>query len=189
MTERRRDIGKKRQTPRGEATTSAGGLVKLFYRIGEVANIVGVAPHVLRYWESEFPSVKPNKSNHGQRVYTKRDVHQLLFIKQLLKEQGLTIAGARKQLRGNAFATFVRTPEASGGVGAKAPRSVDALPVEARHTSASADVEADGALPTTHDASSNGGPATQQLGVNSKSLRQALLNVRQELVGWLSDLG
>jgi DNA-binding transcriptional MerR regulator len=73
--------------------------VKLYYRIGEVADIVGVEPHVLRYWESEFRSIRPQKSNKGRRVYTRRDVEKLLDVKELLYNQGFTIAGARKRLR------------------------------------------------------------------------------------------
>ena len=72
---------------------------KLFFKIGEVAKIVGVRPHVLRYWESEFRSIRPQKSNKGRRVYTRRDVEKLLDVKELLYHQGFTIAGARKRLR------------------------------------------------------------------------------------------
>jgi DNA-binding transcriptional MerR regulator len=73
-------------------------LVKLYYRIGEVSEIVGVQPHVLRYWETEFRSIRPQKSSKGQRVYSRRDVEKLLRVKDLLKNQGFTIAGARKRL-------------------------------------------------------------------------------------------
>jgi DNA-binding transcriptional MerR regulator len=73
-------------------------LVKLYYRIGEVSDIVGVQPHVLRYWETEFRSIRPQKSSKGQRVYSRRDVEKLLRVKDLLKNQGFTIAGARKRL-------------------------------------------------------------------------------------------
>src|SRR5262245_36888296 len=73
--------------------------VKLFYRIGEVAEIVGVEPHVLRYWETEFRSIRPQKSRKGQRIYPRRDVDKLLKVKDLLYTHGFTIAGARKRLR------------------------------------------------------------------------------------------
>lgn len=77
-----------------------GGPVKLYYRIGEVADIVGVEPHVLRYWETEFrSSIRPSKSPRGQRIYSRRDVERLLRVKELLYAQGFTIAGARKKLR------------------------------------------------------------------------------------------
>ncbi len=72
---------------------------KLYFRIGEVAGIVGVEPHVLRYWEREFRSIRPTKSARGQRVYSRRDVENLLRVRELLYTQGFTIAGARKQLQ------------------------------------------------------------------------------------------
>jgi DNA-binding transcriptional MerR regulator len=72
---------------------------KLYYRIGEVAGIVGVEPHVLRYWETEFRSIRPQKSAKGQRVYTRRDVETLLKVKELLYAHRFTIAGARRKLR------------------------------------------------------------------------------------------
>ena len=73
--------------------------VKLFYRIGEVAELVGVEPHVLRFWETEFRTIRPQKSRKGQRIYSRRDVDKLLRVKELLYGQGFTIAGARKRLR------------------------------------------------------------------------------------------
>jgi DNA-binding transcriptional MerR regulator len=72
---------------------------KLYFRIGEVAGLVGVEPHVLRYWEREFRSIRPTKSAKGQRVYSRRDVESLLRVRELLYGQGFTIAGARKRLR------------------------------------------------------------------------------------------
>ena len=73
--------------------------VKLYYRIGEVSDIVGVEPHVLRYWETEFRSIRPQKSRKGQRIYSRRDVEKLITVKDLLYSHGFTIAGARKKLR------------------------------------------------------------------------------------------
>jgi DNA-binding transcriptional MerR regulator len=72
---------------------------KLYYRIGEVAGLVGVEPHVLRYWETEFRSVRPQKSAKGQRIYSRRDVETLLKVKELLYAHRFTIAGARRKLR------------------------------------------------------------------------------------------
>jgi DNA-binding transcriptional MerR regulator len=72
---------------------------KLYFRIGEVANLCRLPAYVLRFWESEFPQLKPVKSSTGQRMYRKRDVESVLRIKQLLYEQGFTISGARQQLR------------------------------------------------------------------------------------------
>jgi DNA-binding transcriptional MerR regulator len=72
---------------------------KLYYRIGEVAGLVGVEPHVLRSWETEFRSVRPQKSAKGQRIYSRRDVETLLKVKDLLYAHRFTIAGARRKLR------------------------------------------------------------------------------------------
>jgi DNA-binding transcriptional MerR regulator len=72
---------------------------KLFFRIGEVSQLVGVEPYVLRYWESEFPGLSPKKSNTGQRMFRRKDVELLLNIKQLLYDKKFTIEGARKVLK------------------------------------------------------------------------------------------
>lgn len=72
---------------------------KLFFRIGEVSQLVGVEPYVLRYWESEFPGLSPKKSNTGQRMFRRKDVELLLNIKQLLYDRKFTIEGARKALK------------------------------------------------------------------------------------------
>jgi len=77
---------------------------KLYFRIGEVANLCSLPAYVLRFWESEFPQLKPVKSSTGQRMYRKRDVESVLHIKQLLYEQGFTIQGARQHLRSEAKA-------------------------------------------------------------------------------------
>src|SRR4051794_30695172 len=71
---------------------------KLFFKIGEVCDITGVQAHVLRYWESEFPMLAPQKNRAGQRTYRKRDVEMALRIKELLYEDMYTIAGAKKRL-------------------------------------------------------------------------------------------
>ena len=75
---------------------------KLYFRIGEVASLCRLPAYVLRFWESEFPQLKPVKSSTGQRMYRRRDVENVLRIKQLLYEQGFTIVGARQQLRSGA---------------------------------------------------------------------------------------
>lgn len=72
---------------------------KLFFKIGEVAQIVGVATHVLRYWESEFVALRPLKTRGSHRVYRRRDVELAVLLKRLLHEEGLTIAGAKRRLR------------------------------------------------------------------------------------------
>ncbi len=72
---------------------------KLYFKIGEVAELAGVKPHVLRYWESEFGSFRPTKSKTNQRLYKRKDIEFVLQLKELLYDQGYTIAGARKKMR------------------------------------------------------------------------------------------
>jgi len=72
---------------------------KLFFRIGEVSQLVGVESYVLRYWESEFPGLSPKKSSTGQRMFRRKDVELLLHIKHLLYNEKFTIEGARKALK------------------------------------------------------------------------------------------
>ena len=75
---------------------------KLFFKIGEVCEIVGVQAHVLRYWETEFPTLQPQKNRSGQRTYRRKDVEMALRIKELLYEEGFTIAGAKRKLASEA---------------------------------------------------------------------------------------
>jgi DNA-binding transcriptional MerR regulator len=70
---------------------------KLYYSISEVSEITGIKAHVLRYWESEFPTLQPKKTRTGARRYRQKDIEEVLAIKSLLYEQGFKIAGARKQ--------------------------------------------------------------------------------------------
>jgi len=72
---------------------------KLYYRIGEVSELTGVKPYVLRYWESEFKWMSPGKSRSNQRLYRKQDIEAILLIKRLLYEERFTIAGAKKRLK------------------------------------------------------------------------------------------
>jgi len=71
---------------------------KELYKIGEVCRMADVQPYVLRYWETEFPPLAPNKSGGGQRLYTRNEIDIILRIKQLLYSEGFTIAGAKKKL-------------------------------------------------------------------------------------------
>ena len=71
---------------------------KLFFRIGEVCDLIKVQPHVLRYWETEFPMLAPQKNRAGQRVYRRKDVEMVFRIRDLLYEEKFTIAGAKKRL-------------------------------------------------------------------------------------------
>jgi DNA-binding transcriptional MerR regulator len=71
---------------------------KLFYKIGEVSKITGVEPYVLRYWETEFPFLKPRKSRSGQRIYSKKDLEIIFTVRDLLYKERYTIEGVRKKL-------------------------------------------------------------------------------------------
>jgi DNA-binding transcriptional MerR regulator len=84
----------KRQSPTDPISSE-----RLYYRIGEVSQITGLKPHVLRYWESEFRVIKPYKAGSSQRLYRKKDLDLILKIKELLYEEGFTIAGAKKKIR------------------------------------------------------------------------------------------
>lgn len=84
---------------------------KLFYRINEVSTITQVKPYVLRYWETEFPMLSPEKDENDQRRYRKSDIELILGIKHLLYTEKFTIAGARKQLRQGRGESAQRQPE------------------------------------------------------------------------------
>ena len=97
---------------------------KLFFKIGEVCEITDTQPYVLRYWESEFPALAPAKNSSGQRIYRRRDIETVLRIKQLLYEEGFTIAGAKKRLEaemaGRTPTPSSAPPGGNGGDGAAA---------------------------------------------------------------------
>jgi DNA-binding transcriptional MerR regulator len=92
-------------SPRHKTSKSSGKTAdilipdRLYFRIGEVASLCRLPAYVLRFWETEFPQLKPIKSSTGQRMYRRKDVENVLRIKKLLYEEGFTIAGARQQLR------------------------------------------------------------------------------------------
>ncbi|MGE5839016.1 MAG: MerR family transcriptional regulator [Deltaproteobacteria bacterium] len=85
---------------------------KKFFRIGEVSRIIGVEPYVLRYWESEFPQIRPVRADTNQRTYQKKDLELIMEIKRLLYEEKLTIEGARQRLKQRRE----RTPGADAGL-------------------------------------------------------------------------
>jgi DNA-binding transcriptional MerR regulator len=88
-----------RKSPHTSSTPVSDIPDKLYFRIGEVARLCEVPAYVLRFWESEFPQLKPNKGGTGQRLYRRRDVEMALRVKTLLKEEGYTIPGARHVLK------------------------------------------------------------------------------------------
>ncbi len=98
---------------------------RLYFKIGDVARILKVEPYVLRFWESQFPQLKPNKSGTGQRLYRKRDVEIAVEIKRLVYGEGYTLSGARQAL-GQA-----KRAEAQASVAAPSPTQVQAPPAAA----------------------------------------------------------
>ncbi len=100
------------------------------YRIGEVASLTHIEPYVLRYWETEFPVLRPAKSPHGQRLYRPADIETILTIKRLLYEEGFTIAGARKQIEtsnGNPLPSPASAPATAPVVASNAPAAREQL--------------------------------------------------------------
>src|SRR5215468_11186854 len=94
---------------------------KLFFKIGEVCEITDTQPYVLRYWESEFPALAPAKNSSGQRIYRRRDIETVLRIKQLLYEEGFTIAGAKKRLEAEMSGRTPTPQHTPGGTAASTP--------------------------------------------------------------------
>ncbi len=103
-------------SPRGKATAKALKTAevlipdKLYFRIGEVADLCRLPAYVLRFWETEFPQLKPVKGSTGQRMYRRKDVESVLQIKRLLYEEGFTISGARQHLKGENHSDRKQTP-------------------------------------------------------------------------------
>jgi DNA-binding transcriptional MerR regulator len=134
---------------------------KLYFRIGEVAGLVGVEPHVLRYWEREFRSIRPTKSAKGQRVYSRRDVENLMRVRDLLYAEGFTIAGAKKKLQKSGAEA-----ESEGGPLPAIPARAPGAPLS-RAPAGAASVD----LPT------------------SPQVRAALAELRTEIEAFLAELG
>jgi DNA-binding transcriptional MerR regulator len=123
---------------------------RLYYKIGEACKALGIQPYVLRYWETEFPALTPSKSRSGQRVYSEKELEIIRRIKELLYEEGYTIAGAKKKLEvelaaggaGEALRADDETPEApepepAEAVAEAAPPPAATEPASASHTDAS----------------------------------------------------
>ena len=92
---------------------------RLYFKIGDVARLCGVEPYVLRFWETQFPQLKPNKSGTGQRLYRRREVELALEIKRLVHEEGYTLSGARHALESGHKRS---TPEAASPVASERPQ-------------------------------------------------------------------
>jgi DNA-binding transcriptional MerR regulator len=161
--------------PSGGAGSARGSLPpKLYFRIGEVASLVGVEPHVLRYWEREFRSIRPTKSAKGQRVYSRRDVENLMRVRDLLYAEGFTIAGAKKKLQKNGVepaAAGVAAPLTETELESRAERSVEVAPAP--------------------DGAPAPGKAAVKVGTTSPDgtrMRTTLLELRVEIEAFLRDL-
>src|SRR5215208_2041805 len=99
---------------------------KLFFKIGEVCELIDVQPHVLRYWETEFPMLAPQKNRAGQRVYRRKDVEMVLRIRDLLYEEKFTIAGAVKKLQDETRGGYPPKPSTRKPVHAEPPAIIEA---------------------------------------------------------------
>ncbi len=93
---------------------------KLYYKIGEACKHLDIQPYVLRYWETEFPMLRPEKSSSGQRVYSEKDLATISRIKELLYDEGYTIAGAKKKLDGEDLNALTLKPAAEKAAPKKA---------------------------------------------------------------------
>lgn len=98
---------------------------RLYYKIGEACKALGIQPYVLRYWETEFPALAPSKSRSGQRVYSEKEMEIIRRIKELLYEEGYTIAGAKKKLEGELASGALSDP---GEEGAEAAEGAETAP-------------------------------------------------------------
>jgi DNA-binding transcriptional MerR regulator len=101
---------------------------KLYYKIGEACRALDIQPYVLRYWETEFAVLAPSKSKSGQRVYTEKELDMIRRIKELLYDEGYTIAGAKKKLEGEMALGSVAVPAAEAGPPEPAPEIEEPAP-------------------------------------------------------------
>jgi DNA-binding transcriptional MerR regulator len=159
----------------------AGGLpAKLYFRIGEVAELVGVEPHVLRYWEREFRTIRPTKSRRGQRVYSRRDVETLARIRALLYDEGFTIAGAKRQLSASA-------PRAAKPIEDGVSEDVTP-PLEAAPETALATETAYAPAPQTVPATAPAPERAPQRAAMPRLARERLVALRDEVLAFLAEL-
>jgi DNA-binding transcriptional MerR regulator len=119
---------------------------RLYYKIGEACKALGIQPYVLRYWETEFPALSPSKSRSGQRVYSEKELEIIRRIKQLLYDEGYTIAGAKKKLEGElAAGTLGEGAVGASAIAAAGAPSPFAVPGAANSAAAAAGTGAAGA--------------------------------------------
>jgi DNA-binding transcriptional MerR regulator len=147
---------------------------KLFYRIGEACKQLDIQPYVLRYWETEFPVLSPRKSKAGQRVYSEEELQLIQRIKQLLYEEGYTIAGAKKKLEAELAGSGL-TPVADDGAGDDLPDDGESAEVP------SAGVSQGPSGPSAEAPSVLDTEAGQQVERLRSGLREALSQAREIL--------
>lgn len=163
---------------------------KLYFKIGEVSQLVGVRAHVLRYWEKEISSIRPTKSASNQRRYRRRDVELFREIRRLLYEERYTLAGARKRLMSSSRET--RESEASGGLEAqetdpaRAPDEDESVPLRnGSHENTESKPEAHAvhaarlAEGTTEEARSSGAAVSTEAGESSPSAAPSVVAPRE----------
>jgi len=144
---------------------------KLFFKIGEVCELAGVQAHVLRYWETEFPTLAPQKNRAGQRTYRRRDVEMALRIKELLYDEQYTIAGAKKKLANELRGGTTREAD-HGSVAKPATRSLKPPPsLAGKFSTSSASAPADSQSSHSFKPSSEQKEALRQI---AKELREIL---------------
>jgi DNA-binding transcriptional MerR regulator len=126
---------------------------RLYHKIGEACKALGIQPYVLRYWETEFPALTPSKSRSGQRVYSEKELEIIRRIKELLYDEGYTIAGAKKKLEGELAAGSLGEPDGEEGPeepagGPPTPGAAPTPPPEPRATASVPGPAAPAALDT-----------------------------------------
>lgn len=147
---------------------------KLFFKIGEVCELAGVQAHVLRYWETEFPMLAPQKNRAGQRTYRRRDVEMALRIKELLYDEQYTIAGAKKKLATEIRGGVLRESESTAGT--KQPvRSLKPPPsLAARFSSGASKAAPEPAARQVRGESTNNKAALQEVAAELKEILKLL---------------
>ena len=162
--------------PSGGGGSARGSLPpKLYFRIGEVASLVGVEPHVLRYWEREFRSIRPTKSAKGQRVYSRRDVENLMRVRDLLYAEGFTIAGAKKKLQKSGVEPNAAAAAAAGLAAPVAETALETRVERSIEVARAPEGAPTAAIPGTTPA-------------DGKRMRTTLLELRVEIEAFLRDL-
>lgn len=155
---------------------------KLYFRIGEVSDIVGVKPYVLRYWETEFPDIRPSKSKSGQRLYKRRDVEMLLMVKELLYDKRFTIDGAKQRIREQSRDMHVIAPRDTAAYG-NGPQLTAAAATQAASAAAAEQLS----LPMTSPTRPISKSVPPQLSPNGDN-KKALQKLRVDLEIMLREL-